>query len=557
MDSSKTLYIYTRVSTSTQEEEGTSLENQTELGIKKAKELGFDYKIFNEGGESSSHDDLLNRPVLLELLSKVEKGEIKHLFVYNTDRLSRNKITWPTIRFKLNNNGVNLYTSNSSFNSDSYTDDLLLGILSEISAYDNKLRTERSRLGKLNKIKQGNWLGGPPPFGYQIENKKLVVNEDESKWVRFIFEQIVNEKTTREIKNLLLMNGVVTRRNNVVWSLGSIEKLITNTHYIGYYDVTDKKSGETVRCSCERIIPNDLFNKVLEIRNRRRIQRLKEPNRKYFHLLKNLLVCGACGSKLSATKVQSTKREVYYCSSKSNNFKNEHTERYFVCKGSGFLKENITDDLVWNTVVDVLTNSFQFKEETKHQILGEKLSYNQSKRKLDELLKKMKIHDSEINNYKRIKNDQISNHSNLVSSFGYDKNEDERNKDILYKIDLAISKEEEKKQLVMLDINKIENSIEWIDWIKEHKSKLINLKNLDLEGKHKILSKVVNSIIVNKIDVRTNELIINFQMPYVEDTLIWNDEKDTSKGYSIGKGRDSKKVVLYDAKKFKKNQRVT
>lgn len=552
MDSSKTLYIYTRVSTSTQEEEGTSLENQTDLGIKKAKELGFDYKIFNEGGESSSHDDLLNRPVLLELLSKVEKGEIKHLFVYNTDRLSRNKITWPTIRFKLNNNGVNLYTSNSSFNSDSYTDDLLLGILSEISAYDNKLRTERSRLGKLNKIKQGNWLGGPPPFGYQIENKKLVINQEESKWVRFIFEQIVNQKTTREIKNLLLMNGVLTRRNNVVWSLGSIEKLITNTHYIGYYDVTDKKSGETVRCSCESIIPTDLFNKVLQIRERRRVQRLKEPNRKYFHLLKNFLVCGACGSKLSATKVQSTKREVYYCSSKSNNFKNEHTDRYITCKGSGFIKEKITDDLVWNTVVDVLTKSFQFKEETKHQIMGEKLSYSQSKRKLDDLLKKLKTHDSEINNYKRMKHEQMSTHSNLVSSFGYDKKEDERNKDIIYKIDLAISKEEEKKNLIILDINKIENSIGWIDWIKEHKSKLKNLKNLDLEGKHKILSKVVKNIIVRKIDNKTNELTINFQMPYVEDSFIWNDEMDKTKGYLVEKGKDSKKVVLYDEKKFQR-----
>ena len=63
-DPSKTLHIYTRVSTFSQAEKGTSLESQRDLGIKKAKELRFNYEVWNEGGKSSHHDDIQGRPEL-------------------------------------------------------------------------------------------------------------------------------------------------------------------------------------------------------------------------------------------------------------------------------------------------------------------------------------------------------------------------------------------------------------------------------------------------------------------------------------------------------------
>ena len=150
-----TLHIYTRVSTSSQEEEGTSLETQLELGVQRAEKLGMDQKVWNEGGRSSSKDDLSNRPVLTDLLQKVDDGEVQHLYVWNTDRLSRNLNTWGMIRFKLIKNDVTLHTpTGKQVLSDPQTN-LMLGILSEISQYDNQLRTERFRLGKLKRIRQG------------------------------------------------------------------------------------------------------------------------------------------------------------------------------------------------------------------------------------------------------------------------------------------------------------------------------------------------------------------------------------------------------------------
>ena len=185
LESTAKLHIYVRVSTIAQES-ATSIETQQELGIALAKSLGCEFQIWNEGGQSSSGDDLSNRPMLINLLEEVEKGNVVKLFVFNTDRLSRNEETWGFIRLKLVKNNVALFTHSGNFSLDNPLDKLMLTLMSGISAYDNTIRTERSRLGKIKKIKQGGWLGGPTPFGYMLEDKKLIENKEESKWVNYM-----------------------------------------------------------------------------------------------------------------------------------------------------------------------------------------------------------------------------------------------------------------------------------------------------------------------------------------------------------------------------------
>ena len=95
------LNIYTRVSSTVQATDNTSIGTQQEGGIRKSQELDLRYKIWNEGGQSSNKEDLTNRPVLSKLLEEVIGGRIKHLYVFNTDRLSRNEQTWFFIKLTL------------------------------------------------------------------------------------------------------------------------------------------------------------------------------------------------------------------------------------------------------------------------------------------------------------------------------------------------------------------------------------------------------------------------------------------------------------------------
>ena len=184
----QTLHIYSRVSTAVQEL-GSSLEHQRELGEKCASERGFSFEVHNEGVHSSSSEDPMERNVLRRLLARIENGEIKHLFVYNQDRLSRNEIAWTTIKVLLMRKKVILYTPNGIIDFDNAMDRLLFGVITEITAYENSLRSERTRQGKLRALREGKiWKGGPPNFGYSIQDKQLVPNEVEVKWLEKIYQ---------------------------------------------------------------------------------------------------------------------------------------------------------------------------------------------------------------------------------------------------------------------------------------------------------------------------------------------------------------------------------
>lgn len=538
------LHIYTRVSTTVQEEMGSSLDTQKELGITKAKELRYEYKVWNEGGQSSSKDDLENRPKLVALLKEIDEGNIKHLFVFNTDRLSRNDLTWSVIRLKLVKNDVTLHTSQGVYPLSDPMNKLLLGILSEISSYDNQLRTERSRLGKLNRVKQGFWKGGPPPFGYKIEDKKLVENKDESKWVKFIFESYRDNHSARWIKQELLKNGVFTRRNNPVWSLGSIEKILSNTQYSGYYNYTDKKSGETVRVQSTAILSPTLFKDVSDQRKKRTRQtRSGESNMKHFYLLRDFLRCGQCGSRYSGRHYERQYRSIYYCPRIERNYVNENTKKVKKCDNRRYLKIEETDKLIWNTVVDILTKSNLFKEEVKYQTLGNNSTHNDKKNDISKLSRKLKEVDRDIgevsNTIVNLETDRILKRRDSTELTQILSNVE------IYKVELESEREIIKDKLYHLESEK-----QWVDWISKFSDRIDKMIDFSPEEKHEFLNGVIDNITVSTLDKRTHEVIIKFKIPYVEDSIKWNDKSDKSKGYTVEDGGFEIGVEIDTSKKF-------
>jgi hypothetical protein len=309
------------VSSLIQKEEGTSLENQKQLGIKKAEELGFESRLWNEGGQSSFYDDLNNRPVLVGLLTLIESGVVKHLFVYNTDRLSRNQQTWAVIRYKLLAHGVTLHTASGQMNLKNPVDDLMLGILSEISQYDNRIRAERSRLGRFHKVQQGNWKGGSPPFGYLLKDRQLNIDPFESTWIKKIYDWYLHGMTVKNIQLKLSHEGVMTRRSNAQWSLGSIQKILRNPVYIGYFDYTDQMLGETVRIKTPAIVDPVVFQAVQDKRVRTGQRSHINNPCKYFYLLRDVLFCGHCGSDMGGKTNRGNYMSVYYCLTSQSTWK--------------------------------------------------------------------------------------------------------------------------------------------------------------------------------------------------------------------------------------------
>jgi len=138
----ETLHIYTRVSTAAQRDDGTSLVTQLEQGKAKAKQLGLKVKHWDEGGRSSHHEELAARPTLAALYQAITSGEVKHLFVYDQSRLSRNDNVASIFRYECNKQGVTLYTKDGRFDLSNPQDKFLKQILDGLSEFDNAIRAE-------------------------------------------------------------------------------------------------------------------------------------------------------------------------------------------------------------------------------------------------------------------------------------------------------------------------------------------------------------------------------------------------------------------------------
>ena len=499
-------------------------------------------QVWNEGGQSSRHDDFVNREVITNLLAAVDAGIVRHLWVYNPDRLSRNETTWGLIRIKLVKQNVTLHTPTGIFILSSPTDKLLLGLLSEISSYDNSLRAERSRLGKMNRLKAGFWMGGPPPFGYKIEQKMLVPDPQEAKWVKFIFKSYCDGVTVQKIRKHLMEHGVRTRRDNPVWSLGSIEALLTNTHYAGHYVVRDKKTGENIRCSCPPILSPTLSRETArkkELRSKRRVQ---ESNQKHFYLLRDFLVCEHCESRFSGRTYAKQYRSTYYCPRKERNYVNSGTEKEKKCSNSRYLKIAETDDLVWKTVVKVLSDSAQFKEWFKKDTLGAKGSHEDRAAEVNRLQKQLKALDAEIRSI-----------SDTLTNLEADRLLARRTPEEVEKIITQIEKHRVDRRAMREEteskIHSLVSRQKWINWITEFGDRIKQMSEFTPKERHELLGRVVEEIRVKTLDVRSHRLTIKFNLPYCGDSFRWIDPKDRSKGYKITGGTNLIQVPVTDAKK--------
>lgn len=538
-----TLHIYTRVSTQAQADQGTSLESQRELGIKKAHELGFEYKLWNEGGRSSHHENIADRPELNALYMEMKSGNVKHLWVYDQSRLSRNDQVASTVRYVCSKQGVTLYTKDGVFDLSSPSDMLLKQMLDALAEFDNATRAERTRLGKLKRVRAGKWHGGPAPFGYKLEDHMLVVIEDEAKWVRRIFQEVVRGTSIKDIKKILDANSVSTRRQKGLWTLGSINALLTNTHYGGYYVYTDSKSEEKIEVQCPKILTDDVWKAVQHKRSSTVMrQSQKNATEKNFYLLRDLMFCGHCGRPISGRIIRSRNESSYYCPNKERHWvENGGSEQPWKRGlGCGFERAmNIpqTDKIVWDLVKSLHEKSSTLKEEVKHRILkeaGVKIRSNAEIRTIQAKIRKLQRDYQGLS--ETLGNLEANRLIGEINDVSYQVT--------VERIRAALGKVEVDLANARLDLQGTAESKKWVDWLKTFGEELENLDSLPDEQK-----KVYISGLVERIDVmydsenRAHHLNLKFFLPIVNDGIKYKGQGDEAKSYEIIPGTNSTTVV--------------
>ena len=541
---SETMHIYTRVSTVAQADEGMSLDIQRDIGITRAEQLGFLHKVWNEGGRSSNHEEIDKRPILSQVLNGIRVGNIKHLFVYDQSRLSRNDYVSSVFRYECNKHGVTLYNKEGKYDLSNPQDQFLKQILDAVAQLDNSQRTERTRLGKLSHIRQGNWMGGPAPFGYRILDKKLEINTDEAKWVEKIFQSYADKISTLDIKVMLDINGVKPRRGGDGWAMGSLQAMFGNTHYIGHWTFNDKASGEVVRVDCPRILSTQLWQRVQETKGFHLERRHATAAVKHFYLLRGLLRCGHCGTLLGGVLSASQTKNHYYCTKKERVWskrvitEEDKWKRGRVCSMTRSLNITETDSLIWNTVIDVISKSVMLKQEVKTEVLGEggantKLSEAEVEA-IRRKIRQLKKTDEKLKAaLARLETDRILER---LSPDQFPLVRDNVNKERIA-IEVEIETLEEKLQAVS-------QRKRWLDWLTKFKKKVEGYKDLTEEKKRDFLMALVTSIDVHMVDVRTHRLVINFQLPIVDDQVVYHDLGKKKEGYTVKEGSHQLETLL-------------
>ncbi|MBF0268879.1 MAG: recombinase family protein [Alphaproteobacteria bacterium] len=259
---------------------------------------------YDDGGFSGGN---LERPGLKRLLADIEAGKVNVVVVYKIDRLSRSLMDFSKLVEVFDRHGVTFVSVTQSFNTTTSMGRLTLNILLSFAQFEREVIGERIRDKFAASRKKGMWMGGNPPLGYDVVNRKLVVNQEEAKLVRHIFARFLKIGSATLLVKELSADGYRTKswttqggrqREGRPLNKNNIYKMLNNRLYLS--EAVHK--GTSWPGEHEAIIDAATWDKV------RAVLADKSPNVRAGDSrsatpapLKGLIHCGHCGRAMAPT----------------------------------------------------------------------------------------------------------------------------------------------------------------------------------------------------------------------------------------------------------------
>lgn len=281
--------IYTRKSTDEGlDQEYNSLEAQRDSALAFISSQRHEGWIANDDGydDGGFSGGNTNRPALKRLLADVEDGRIDVVVVYKIDRLSRSLSDFAKMVDLFDARGVTFVSVTQQFNTTTSMGRLTLNILLSFAQFEREVTGERIRDKIAASKAKGMWMGGTPPLGYDVRDRKLVVNESEAVLVRDIFARYAETGSAAQLVRELQIEGHTTkvwvtqtgkRHDGKVIDQLALFTMLRNRLYLG--EMTHK--GQAFTGQHEPIVTPDLWAAVHAYVERRkmgpRIQHKKEP----------------------------------------------------------------------------------------------------------------------------------------------------------------------------------------------------------------------------------------------------------------------------------------
>ena len=209
--------IYTRKSTNEGlEKEFNSLDAQREACeayITSQKHAGWIAvrDMYDDGGLSGG---TMERPALKCLLADIKASKVQIVVVYKVDRLTRSLSDFAKIVDVLDASGASFVSVTQQFNTTTSMGRLTLNMLLSFAQFEREIAGERIRDKIAASKAKGMWMGGTVPLGYDVKDRKLVINETEAKLVRKIFSRYVGLRSVSLLQAELETQGDRSKRRD-------------------------------------------------------------------------------------------------------------------------------------------------------------------------------------------------------------------------------------------------------------------------------------------------------------------------------------------------------
>jgi site-specific DNA recombinase len=271
-------------------------------------------ELYDDGGFSGGN---MNRPGLAQLMAEVEARRIHVIVVYKVDRLTRSLADFAKIVEVLDKAGAIFVSVTQSFNTTTSMGRLTLNVLLSFAQFEREVTGERIRDKIAASKRKGLWMGGPVPLGYEVQDRKLVVNQTEAETVRLIFDRYLQLGSVVAAVESLDRDGVKTklfagegkkRRGRIAWTRGGLAHLLVNRIYIGQI----RHKNEHFPGEHESIIAPEVWDAVQAQLAGNGITRKHEQILRHANLLGGLLFDGLGRRMKSSQAAKGAKRYHYY-----------------------------------------------------------------------------------------------------------------------------------------------------------------------------------------------------------------------------------------------------
>jgi len=349
--------IYTRVSSQEQAEKGTSLESQAEQLESFCK--GQKWEVFNhyvDGGFSGKDG---NRPALQALRRDAKAGYFEKVAVWKLDRLARNQRLILELEAEFREQDISLFSIKEMVDTQTAIGRTVFQVLGLTAEWERDNITERTKTGRLQRMKEGYWASGRAPFGYDYNKvtKHLVINVSEAEIIRKIYDLYASGKSLGAIADTLNKELVSPRgKNSKGWYNNSIRHILINPTYKGeaivnrhchISDINRVDLSKAIRLAVPPIVPEDKWN-IAQSRLSNN-KHLKAAEKGVF-TLQGLIKCGICGCSYGAA--HSGKYRNYICRGKLKNYHLDGSPR---CTNRN-IRADILEKVVWRRVMDIIND---------------------------------------------------------------------------------------------------------------------------------------------------------------------------------------------------------